>query len=73
MNLLICHDLKLFGEAMARWLGESQKENVVGVDNDPSTREEAARASKALYPGSIPCVASKISSNGFVSLRLTSQ
>lgn len=43
MNLLICHDLKFFGEAMARWLEESQKVNVVGVVTDPSARGEAAK------------------------------
>ena len=51
MNLLICHDLKLFGEAMARWLGESQKENVVGVHTDPSTREEAAKGLQSPVSG----------------------
>ncbi len=43
MNLLICHDLKFFGDAMARWLEESKKVNVVGVVTDPSARGEAAK------------------------------
>lgn len=43
MNLLICHDLKFFGDAMARWLEESKKVNVVGVVTDPSARGDAAK------------------------------
>lgn len=43
MNLLICHDLKFFGDAMARWLEESKRVNVVGVVTDPSARGEAAK------------------------------
>lgn len=43
MNLLICHNLKFFGDAMARWLEESKKVNVVGVVTDPSARGEAAK------------------------------
>lgn len=43
MNLLICHDLKFFGDAMARWLEESKRINVVGVVTDPSARREAAK------------------------------
>lgn len=42
MNLLICHDLKFFGDAMARWLQESGKVNVVGVITDPNAASEVS-------------------------------
>jgi hypothetical protein len=43
MNLLICHDLKFFGDAMSRWLEESKNVIVVGAVTDPSARGEAAK------------------------------
>lgn len=42
MNLLICHDLKFFGDAMARWLQESGKVNVVGVITDPNAASDVS-------------------------------
>jgi len=38
MNLLICHDVRFFGEAMKRWLAESGKVSVVGVVTDPESQ-----------------------------------
>jgi DNA-binding NarL/FixJ family response regulator len=47
MNLLICHDVRFFGEAMKRWLAESGKVSVVGVVTDPESQLEPGVAADA--------------------------